>query len=66
MTKDLAMAFKDSNGPKKKANRDEECFNYHKLGHFKLDYLLSDRRLAKIEDPNIRKRINNRSESQIS
>ena len=31
VTRDLAMAFRDSNGPKKKANRDEKCFNYHKI-----------------------------------
>ena len=34
VTGDLAMAFRDSNGPKKKAHKDEECFNCHKLGYF--------------------------------
>ena len=37
VTSDLAIAFRDSNGPKKKAQKDEECFNYHKLGYFGCD-----------------------------
>ena len=58
------MAFRDSNGPKKKAHRDEECFNYHKLGHFGCDYHQPDRRLARIEGPSTRECTNNRSGSQ--
>lgn len=38
MTKDLVMAFRDSNDPKKKASKDKKCFNYHKFGHLGCDY----------------------------
>ena len=44
-TGDLAMAFRDKSGPKKKANSDDECYNYHKLGHFGRDCSLPDKRL---------------------
>lgn len=36
-TGDLIMAFKDNGGQNEKANRDEKCYNYHKLGHFRRD-----------------------------
>ena len=60
---DLAMAFKDSNSPKKKAYRDEKCFNYHKHGHFGHDCRQPDRRLARIGGPSTREHTNNRSGS---
>ena len=63
VTGDLAMAFRDSNGPKKKAYRDEEYFNCHKLGHFGRDCRQPDRRLARIGGPNTKGRTNNRSGS---
>lgn len=61
VTKDLAMTFKDHNGSKKKAYRDEKCFNCHKLGHFGCDYCQPDKRLAKVGDLSIRKYIDNKS-----
>lgn len=33
-TKKLAMAFKDNNGPKRKALSHKKYYNYHKLRHF--------------------------------
>ena len=61
VTSNLAIAFRDSNSPKKKAYRDKEYFNYHKLGHFGRDCRQPDRRLARIGGPSIRVRTNNRS-----
>lgn len=46
-TSNLAMAFKDKNTLKKKANSDDECYNCHKLGYFGRNYLLFDRKLNK-------------------
>ena len=43
----LAMTFKDKNGPKRKANNDNECYNCYKLGHFGQDCSLPNRRLNK-------------------
>lgn len=37
VTRNLAIAFRNNNGTKKKAHRDEECFNCHKLGYFGRD-----------------------------
>ena len=58
------MAFRNSNGPKKKAHRDKECFNYHKLGHFRYNCCQPNRKLARIGGLSIRRRTNNRSGSQ--
>ena len=40
---DLAMAFRDKDS-KRKVNSDDECYNYHKFGHFGRDCFLPDRR----------------------
>lgn len=60
------MTFKDRNSPKKKAHRDKKCFNYYKLDHFGHDYYQPNKKLAKIGSPSLKRRINNRSRSQIS
>lgn len=41
----LAMAFRNNNAPKRKANSHKEYYNCHKLGHFGRDCPLPDRRL---------------------
>lgn len=55
---DLAMAFRDG---KRKANSDDECYNWHKLGHFGRDCPLPDKRLNRIKHPH---RAGSRSGSQ--
>lgn len=42
---DLAMAFRDNGAPKRKANSNEECYSYHKLGYFRRDCPLPNKRL---------------------
>ncbi len=45
---ELAMAFKDKGAPdKRKATNKDECYNYHKFGHFGRDCFLPNRRLNK-------------------
>lgn len=46
-TSDLAIAFEDKREPKKKANSDNKCYNYYKLGHVQSEYFFSDRKLNK-------------------
>lgn len=43
----LAIAFRDKNITKKKVNNKNECYNCYKLGHFKKNFLPSNRRLNK-------------------
>lgn len=43
-TSDLAMTFRNKK-PKRKANSDDKCYNYHKLEHFGRDCFLPNRRL---------------------
>ena len=64
---DLAITFRDDSGYKRKANKDKECYNCHKLGHFRHDCRQPDKRLARIERPSTRERTdnsNNKSRSQ--
>lgn len=44
-TGNQAMAFRDKEKPKRKANSDDKCYNCHKFGHFGRDHALLDRRL---------------------
>ena len=44
-TGNLAITFKDKNGPKRKANNNNECYNCHKFGHFRRDYSLPNKKL---------------------
>lgn len=39
------MAFKDKNVSRKHSNSNDKYYNCHKLGQFRRDYALSDRRL---------------------
>ena len=61
------MVFRDNGEYKKKTNRDQECYNCHKLAHFGHDYHQPDNRLARIGKPSIKERTdnsNNRSKLQ--
>ena len=46
VTNNLVMTLRDKD-ISKKANSDNECYNYHKLNHFRQDCSLSNRRLNK-------------------
>ncbi len=67
-TDNLAMAFRDKEGPKRKANSNDECYNYHKLGYFGKDYFLLNKRLnrtTKSQREESRKRNSRRKKSEI-
>lgn len=53
------MAFKDNNGPKKKAYKNKEYFNYYKLGYFRHDYCQPDKKLLRVGGSSIKKHIDN-------
>lgn len=55
-TSNLAMAFRDKR-PKMKANSNNKCYNYYKLGHFKSDCFLLDRRLNRTTQQSRRKKL---------
>lgn len=63
--RDLAIAFKDSIGLKKKVYKDKKYFYCHKLGYFGYDCHEPDRKLAKIGGSSIKRGTNNRSGSRI-
>lgn len=54
-TGDLAMTFRDKS-PRRKANSNEECYNYHKFGHFERDCFLPDKKLNRNTQQSRRKK----------
>lgn len=44
-TGNLAMAFRDKNGPKKNENNNNKYYNCHKLDYFRQNYSLPDKKL---------------------